>query len=156
PARAVRRETAEAPPPDQTERPQAAVEKSTPAAHGPIFTNLEKVYWPDEGYTKGDLIDYYREIAAFILPYLHDRPESLNRHPNGIRGQSFFQKDVTPLRPPPWVQTVLVPSDRHRAIRFLLCQDEPTLLYLANLGCIEINPLNARAPSIDYPDYVML
>jgi bifunctional non-homologous end joining protein LigD len=117
------------------------------------LTNLSKLYWPDEGYTKGDLVQYYRDVSGFILPYLKDRPESLNRHPNGIYGKSFFQKDVQTT--PEWVATVMLESEEKK-IRALLCQDEATLVYMANLGCIEINPLNARTDNLDSPDYLLL
>jgi bifunctional non-homologous end joining protein LigD len=119
------------------------------------LTNQHKVYWPDDGYTKGDLIDYYREVAGFVLPYLDDRPLSLNRHPNGIRGESFFQRDVSNQPPPPWVETAELTSDGKR-VRSVLCQDEATLVYLANLGCIELNPWNSRVGTLDSPDYVVL
>jgi bifunctional non-homologous end joining protein LigD len=118
-------------------------------------TNLTKVYWPDEGYTKGDLIRYYREVSSIILPYLKDRLLSLNRHPNGINGANFFQKDMSSQPPPEWVQTMEVDSDGKK-IRSILCQDEATLVYLANLGCIERNPLHTRTNALDKPDYVML
>jgi bifunctional non-homologous end joining protein LigD len=125
--------------------------------HAVSLTNLDKVYWPEEGYTKGDLIRYYREVADFILPYLHDRPESLNRHPNGIRAKSFFQKDVSKQPPPQWVGTVELISDSDgKKIRAPLCQDEASLVYLANLGCIELNPWHSRVDNLDRPDYLML
>jgi bifunctional non-homologous end joining protein LigD len=121
--------------------------------HNVHLTNLSKLYWPDEAYTKGDLVQYYRDVSAFILPYLKDRPQSLNRHPNGIYGKSFFQKDVQAT--PEWVATVMLESEEKK-IRSILCQDEATLAYMANLGCIEINPLNARTSSLDAPDYLLL
>jgi bifunctional non-homologous end joining protein LigD len=123
--------------------------------HDVQLTNLNKLYWPEEGYTKGDLVGFYRGISAFILPYLADRPESLHRHPNGIHGSSFFQKDVSKQPPPEWVQTVEVPSDE-KPIPTVLCQNEATLLYLANLGCIELNPWNSRVGSLDRPDYLLI
>jgi bifunctional non-homologous end joining protein LigD len=120
-------------------------------------TNLKKIYWPDEGYTKGDLIDYYRAVARFIVPHLRDRPESLNRHPNGILGKSFFQKDMSKQPPPEWMQTVLVPGEPgEKPTRTALCQDEASLVYLANLGCIELNPWHARIGSLELADYAML
>jgi bifunctional non-homologous end joining protein LigD len=120
-------------------------------------TNLNKIYWPEDGYTKGDLIGYYREIADFILPYLRDRPESLNRHPNGIHAKNFFQKDVSRQPPPNWVQTVELISDSDgKKMRTPLCQDEASLVYLANLGCIELNPWHSRVDNLDRPDYLML
>jgi bifunctional non-homologous end joining protein LigD len=120
------------------------------------FTNLDKVYWPDEGFTKGDLLAYYHAMAPFILPYLVDRPMSLNRHPNGIGGPSFFQKDVSKQPPPEWVKTVDVRSESKGTIKSLVCQDEETLLYVANLGCIEMNPWNSRLQSLDNPDYLII
>jgi bifunctional non-homologous end joining protein LigD len=122
------------------------------------LTNLDKVFWPQEGFRKGNLIEYYRQIAGVILPYLRDRPLSLRRHPNGIEGKSFFQKDVTGQPPPDWVQTVLLSFDsgEQKTIRAVLCQDEATLIYLANLGCIELHPWSSRMGSLDRPDYVIL
>jgi bifunctional non-homologous end joining protein LigD len=123
----------------------------------PALTNLDKVYWPQEGYTKGDLIAYYREVAPVILPYLRDRPQSLHRHPNGIAGESFFQKDVSRRPPPAWVQTVTVPRESGaKETTYVLCQDEASLLYLANLGCIELNPWNSRVGSLERPDYLVI
>lgn len=120
------------------------------------LTHLSKVYWPDEGYTKGDLIAYYREMAPVILPYLRDRPESLHRHPDGIAGESFFQKDVD-HQPPDWVETKEIYSESNKKkINYLVCQDEATLAYLANLGCIELNPWHSRTKKLEYPDYLLL
>ncbi len=131
--------------------------KSRSAAGDPNLTNLDKIYWPDEGYTKGDLLSYYREVAPIILPYLQDRPMSLNRHPNGITKQSFFQKDVSKQPPPEWVETATIRLEaKGREIKVALCQDEWSLLYLANLGCIEMNPWNSRVGSLDQPDYLIL
>src|SRR5438105_3637693 len=98
-------------------------------------TNLEKIYFPKEKITKGDVIEYYEKIAPYILPYLKDRPESLNRHPNGIAGKNFFQKDVD-HQPPAWAKTQKIYSESNKAyINYLVCQDKATLLYMANLGC---------------------
>ena len=120
------------------------------------LTNLDKVFWPKEGYTKGDVIEYYRTISKYILPYLKDRPESLNRHPNGIEGESFYQKDVDHM-PPDWVRTERIYSESgDKDINYLICDDQDTLLYMANLGCIEINPWNSRVGSLDNPDYIIL
>src|SRR5262249_37205321 len=103
PARAVRREIP---------RPAEPVANSREGSSdsGPKLRNLEKVYWPADGYTKGDLIAYYREIADVIVPHLRNRPMSLHRHPDGIEGESFFQKDVSRRPPPSFVHTVVVPS----------------------------------------------
>lgn len=123
----------------------------------PTLTNLDKIYWPDDGTTKGDLIEYYRRVAPFILPYLKDRPESLNRHPNGINKPNFFQKDVSRQPPPEWIETIPVEIESEkRTITMPLCQDERSLLYLANLGCIELNPWNSRVGSLEKPDYLIL
>jgi len=125
--------------------------------HNVPVTNLSKVYWPEDNYTKGDLIGYYREIADTILPYLRDRPESLNRHPNGIHAKNFFQKDMSRQPPPEWVQTVdLISDSDNKKTRAPLCQDEASLIYLANLGCIELNPWHSRVGNLDRPDYLML
>lgn len=127
------------------------------ARSGLALTNEEKVYWPDEGYTKGDLIAYYRRVAPVILPYLRDRPQSLHRHPDGITGESFFQKDVGRRPPPDWVETARIDSESNGgSIEYIVCQDENTLLYLANLGCIELNPWNSRVGSLDNPDYLAI
>ena len=119
------------------------------------LTNLNKVYWPSEKYTKRDLIEFYREMAPFVLPYLKDRPESLHRHPNGVEGESFYQKDLE--HHPAWVKTVRIGSEsQEKEIRFLICQDEPTLIYMANLGCIEINPWSSRLGMLDHPDFLVI
>jgi bifunctional non-homologous end joining protein LigD len=176
-ARSVYRETPrqKVPPPRPVNRPKLPAngepaprssarprQPAPPSANGtggprPVLSNLDKVYWPEEGITKGDLIAYYRALAPVLLPYLRDRPQSLHRHPNGITGHSFFQKDVSKQPPPEWVETVTLPPDSgEKPITYLLCQDEPTLLYVVNLGCIELNPWNARVGLVEYPDYLIL
>jgi bifunctional non-homologous end joining protein LigD len=120
------------------------------------LSNTAKIFWPDEGYTKGDVIDYYRRMAPFILPYLKDRPQSLHRHPDGMGGQSFFQKNVDHLVPG-WVRTTVVYTEsEEKDYLYLLCQDEATLVYMANLGCIEINPWHSRVPHLEAPDFMVL
>jgi bifunctional non-homologous end joining protein LigD len=120
------------------------------------LTNLTKVYWPDEGYTKGNLIEYYSKIAPYMLPYLKNRPQSLNRHPNGIMGKNFFQKDMRNL-PPDWMETVKIFSEsQDKTINYMVCANKADLIYMANLGCIEINPWNSRIGSLDYPDYSII
>lgn len=119
------------------------------------FKNTDKVFWPKDGYTKGDLIEYYNKIADIILPHLRDRPQSLNRYPDGINGLSFFQKDLRSH--PDWIKTVELRSDtEEKDIEWLLCNDKDTLLYMANLGCIELNPWISRYQKPDYPDYLLL
>jgi bifunctional non-homologous end joining protein LigD len=120
-------------------------------------TNLTKIYWPEEGITKGDLINYYRSISKWILPYLKNRPQSLNRHPNGIKGSSFYQKDMEVKQLPPWAKTAkLYSKSNNKYLDYLLCNDEATLIYMANLGCIEINPWHSVDTKPDYPDYMIL
>ena len=119
-------------------------------------SNLEKPLWPKEGITKYDLIDYYLSVSKYILPFLKDRPQNLHRHPNGINKDSFYQKD-TPEGYPDWIKTTSIYSETsEKDIDYMLCQNEATLIYMANLGCIEINPWNARIGSLDKPDYIVI
>ncbi len=120
------------------------------------LTNQSKVYWPNEGYTKGDLIDYYQDMSAYILPYLKDRPQSLHRFPNGIKELSFYHKDAG-AGAPDWVKTVNIYSaSNDKELEYILCNDKATLAYLNNLGCIELNPWNSRIKKIDHPDYMII
>lgn len=120
------------------------------------FTNLGKVYWPDEGYTKRDMLNYYYQITPFILPYMKDRPQTLNRFPNGIYGESFYQKDVTG-KVPPWIEKYEYFSEGdQRKKHFMVCTDEASLLYIASLGCIEMNPWSSRTQSPDNPDWCVI
>jgi bifunctional non-homologous end joining protein LigD len=120
------------------------------------FINLKKVFWPEEGFTKEDLLEYYHNISSFLLPYVKDRPENLRRNPHGYTGHSFFQKDM-PKTIPDWLETVKLYSESvKKNINYLLCQDEAALLYMVNLGCIEINPWLSRVQSLDYPDYIVM
>lgn len=124
--------------------------------HELTFTNLSKLYWPKEKISKRDLLNYYYQVAPFMLPYLKDRPQSLNRHPGGITGPSFYQKDVTG-KVPEWVDTFLYHSeDDTRDKHFLVAQDDASLLYMACLGCIEINPWSSRIQKPDYPDWCII
>ena len=121
------------------------------------LTNQEKIYWPDEKYTKGDLLKYYEKIAPVILPYLEDRPQSLHRFPNGIKDESIFYKDIDPTLFPDWLQTHKTDSVPQKTkLHYLECNDEVSLLYIVNMGCIEINPWNSRIFKIDYPDWMIL
>lgn len=122
----------------------------------PKITNLEKIFFPKEKYTKGDVIEYYEKISEIILPYLVDRPQSLHRHPNGINAPSFFQKDIK-SKVPSFIETHKIWTESNeQEINCLLCQNKETLLYLANLGCIELNPWNSRIHNLDHPDYLIL
>ena len=121
-----------------------------------VFTNRDKVFWPEEGFTKGDVIDYYNTVYPHIIKYIKDRPESLFRTPNGIKGQGFFQKDAG-LQAPEWVKSVpLYSESAEKEINYIICNNKRTLLYLANLGCIEMNPWNSRLKKLDNPDYLVL
>lgn len=120
------------------------------------FTNLSKIYWPKEKIAKRDLINYYYQAAPYILPYLKGRPQSLNRFPNGINGKSFYQKDVTG-KIPDWIDTFPYRSqDEDKDKNFMVCNDEATLLYMANLGCIEINPWSSTVKKPDNPDWCII
>ena len=130
--------------------------KKTAGKNEVKFTNLDKLYWEKEKITKGDLINYYQQVSKYILPYLKDRAESLNRYPNGIEGESFYHKDAGG-EAPKWVDTTLVYSESsEKEIEYIVCNNKETLGYLNNLGCIELNPWNSRIQSPDYPDYMII
>lgn len=121
------------------------------------LTNQNKLFFPDDGISKGDILNYYNEVSALILPYLKDRPESMNRFPNGINGDSFYQKDVNLENSPSWLKTEKIYSESNdKYIDYLLCNDKETLLYMANLGCIEFNPWNSTIQNIDKPDWAVI
>ncbi|HXB70912.1 MAG TPA: DNA ligase D [Candidatus Acidoferrales bacterium] len=120
------------------------------------FTNLKKLYYPDEGYTKGDVLRYYDSVASLILPHLKDRPLSLKRYPNGIKDQYFFQKD-SPESFADWLRTESIESDhKGSTINYVFAEDRASLLYLVNLGCIDHNPWMSRSPTLDNPDFVLI
>ncbi len=120
------------------------------------FTNLDKVFWPKEGITKRDLINYYYQAAPFILPYLKDRPQSMNRFPNGIEGEGFYFKNVTDTAPE-WAETYLYHSETDEKDRhYLVGKDEATLLYMANLGCIEMNPWSSTVKKPENPSFCII
>lgn len=121
------------------------------------LTNQNKVYFPDDGITKGDIVNYYNEVAEVMLPYLKERPQSMNRFPNGINGPSFYHKDVDVDKIPSWLKTKAVFSESNNAtIDYIICNDKQTLLYMANLGCIDINPWNSTLEKIDNPDWIVI
>jgi len=118
-------------------------------------THPEKIFWPEEGITKGDVIAYYDAMAGYVLPYIKDRPQSMRRTPDGIVKEGFFQKNVSGIAPD-WAQTEKIHSDSTKEdIEYLICNDKETLIYMANLGCIEINPWSSRVGSLDNPDYII-
>ena len=120
------------------------------------ISNLDKIYWPDSGLRKYDLIDYYLQIADHILPFLKDRPQNLHRHPNGIKEEGFYQKDTAGIFPH-WLETIKVHSKHNeRDIEYIMCQNEASLIYMANLGCIEINPWSSRKDNLLHPDFTVI
>ena len=120
------------------------------------FSNLKKIFYPDDGVTKGGVLAYYDAIADLILPHLLDRPLSLKRYPNGIKEEFFFQKN-TPESFPTWLRTQLIDSDHNgRPIRYVFAQDRASLLYIVNLGCIDHNPWMSRSPHLENPDFVLI
>ncbi|HKC65326.1 MAG TPA: DNA polymerase ligase N-terminal domain-containing protein, partial [Pyrinomonadaceae bacterium] len=115
------------------------------------LTNLDKVYWPDDGYTKGDLIKYYFEVARYILPYLKDRPLIMKRYPNGIAGGFFHQHDVNEV--PDYVRTETLEVEEGHEVDYIIGDDKATLIYMANLGAIERHPWHSRVRNLDHPDW---
>jgi bifunctional non-homologous end joining protein LigD len=118
--------------------------------HALKFTNLKKVFYPGEGYTKRDVLNYYDGVADLILPHLKNRPLSLKRYPNGIQKEFFFQKNA-PESFAPWLRTEPIDS-----IHYVFAEDRASLLYLVNLGCIDHNPWMSRWPALDNPDFVLI
>lgn len=118
------------------------------------LSNLSKLYWPDDGITKGDLLTYYYNVAPLLLPHLRDRPLTMLRMPNGITGQSFYEKRV-PSHAPEWLPTASVPGEDGKPIDMVMAQDLACLLYVVNLGCIETHPLHSRAGTLDYPEFAL-
>lgn len=120
------------------------------------FTNLSKIFWPEMNVTKRDMLNYYYQVVPYMLPYMKDRPQTLNRFPNGIHGKSFYQKDVTG-KVPSWIKTHKYFSEADdREKHFLVCTNEASLLYIASLGCIEMNPWSSRSETPDHPDWCII
>jgi bifunctional non-homologous end joining protein LigD len=128
--------------------PQAAAPKAS-------VTNPEKIFWPKDGYTKGDLVEYYRAISKWMLPYLKDRPVMLTRWPDGIEGKMFYQKDA-PAFAPPWIRTEKIYSeDSQREISYFILDSEEALAYIANLAAITIHMWSSRIPHLERPDWLL-
>jgi bifunctional non-homologous end joining protein LigD len=119
------------------------------------LTHLDKVFFPKHKYTKGDLIEYYESVAEYILPYLKDRPHSLNRMPSGIKGESFYQKNNPHL--PAWVpSTDIFSESNNEDLHWIVGGELNTLKYMVQLGCVEINPWNSRVGHLDRPDWIVI
>jgi bifunctional non-homologous end joining protein LigD len=119
------------------------------------LTNLDKVFFPEDGYTKGDLIQYYASVAPVLLPHLDGRPISMSRYPDGIKGPSFYEKRA-PGHQPDWMKTTPVDSDSQGGvIDFLLADSKEALIWFANMGCIEVHPFHSRGGALDRPDYAI-
>lgn len=115
------------------------------------LTNLQKPFWPD--ITKGDLIQYYVDVAPWLLPHLHDRAMVMKRYPHGAAGDFFFMKRA-PAPRPEWIETIKIDHGHGNVIEFPMIQDLPSLMWLINLGCIDLNQWYARKDDVDRPDYV--
>lgn len=135
--------------------PTEATQVKKISGHELKFNNLNKLYWPEDGVSKRDMFNYYYQVAEYILPYLKDRPQSLNRFPNGIHGPSFYQKDVKG-KAPEWAKTFPYTTSDGEDKEYLVIKDEASLLWMVSLGCIEINPWFSRIQSPDNPDYCVI
>ncbi len=136
--------------------PTEETQVKTVNGHQMKFTNLSKLYWPEDGVTKRDMLNYYYQMAPVMLPYYKDKPQTLNRFPNGIHGKTFYQKDVKG-KAPDWVKTHPYYSNAdEREKEFMVITDEAGFLYAAGLGCIEINPWNSRTKTPDNPDWCII
>jgi bifunctional non-homologous end joining protein LigD len=123
--------------------------------HDLKFNHVTKLYWPEDKITKGQMLNYYYKVGEYMMPYLKDRPMSLNRFPGGIHGQSFYQKNVTD-KAPEWAKTFDHVTGEGKVTKYLVGTDEASLLWMASLGCIEINPWFSRADTPDNPDYCVI
>lgn len=119
------------------------------------FNHLSKVYWPEDGITKRDMFNYYDQVAEYMVPYLKDRPMSLNRFPNGIHGPSFYQKNVKD-KVPDCMATMPHTNDKGEEKEYLVATNKASLLWMASLGCIEINPWFSRVQSPNNPDFCVI
>jgi len=117
------------------------------------LTNLRKTFWTQHRITKADLLQYYADVSTFLLPHIVDRPMVMKRYPNGADGDFFFMKRA-PTPRPDWVRICSIPHRRGNVIDFVLVQDLPSLLWIINLGCIDLNPWYGRCDDYDRPDFL--
>jgi bifunctional non-homologous end joining protein LigD len=147
------------------DRPAAAVVHERPATdvirkgkRELRLSNLDKLFWPEEGITKGDLVAYYREVAPVLVPHLRGRPFTMRRYPDGAGGKAFFQKDA-PSHMPEWIATfhtqVSTRGGAEKWVDLPVVDDELALLWMVNMGCIDMNPWYSRVDRIDRPDFVL-
>jgi bifunctional non-homologous end joining protein LigD len=149
--------------PEQESQPERRQESLLPAEKAEItleidghrlkFTNLNKVFYPADGYTKRDVINFYAAVADLLVPHLQGRPLSLKRYPNGIDQDHFFQKDASGF--PDWLHRAELADDEETKTR-VICDDKASLLYLANLGCIDQNPYMSRMETLGHPDFILI
>lgn len=119
-------------------------------------SNLDKVYWPEDGYRKADLISYYIEMSEIILPYLRDRPLVMSRYPDGIAGKFFYHKNLTKSQTPPYVKTQRIFSrEGDKGVNYIIGSGVESLVFMANLGAIELHPWFSRVNTLDYPDWAI-
>lgn len=147
----VKKEIAQQPPIEKktSSKKHAALEKETTK-----LTNLNKIYWPEHKYTKGDLLEYYKGISSYILPYLKDRPVMLHRFPDGIKGEEFYQKNVK-FPHPDWLTIYPVKHD-DSTINYIGINDVQSLMYAVNLGSIDLHPFMSRFQKLENPDYCVI
>jgi bifunctional non-homologous end joining protein LigD len=117
------------------------------------LTNLRKLFWPERKITKGGLIQYYADVSAVLLPHIRDRAMVMRRYPNGAAGAQFFMKEAPSPRPP-WIRTCAISHNDDKVVNFPVIDDLPSLLWVINLGCIDLNQWYARCDDYDRPDYV--
>ncbi|MBW3569191.1 DNA ligase D [Candidatus Parcubacteria bacterium] len=140
---------------EQPVKKQEALKEKTPASKVE-FTNRDKIFWPDLGLHKGDLIDYYQTMAGKIMPYVKNRPMTLLRHPNGLRGNPFFQKHMDQPLPHGFKTFRRYSESNKKDIDYFVCDSQDALLYMIQLGCIEINPWNSTVNLPENPDWLVL
>ena len=140
--------------PRTMEIPAGQAEVTVRAGRHPVrLTNLTKLFWPTLGLAKRDLLQYYADVAATLVPYLKDRAMVMKRYPDGIRGKWFFMKRAPEPRPA-WIETCAIMHKSRNLIPFPMVQDLPALLWLVNLGCIDLNPWYARCDDVNRPDHL--